>query len=150
MQLISKHKQSNTSFKMVSKDIWGNWLLWKFYIKSVKTLHQLPKWMRNPDNLIEKISSVFDSNNPEKFELTVPAEISKNYNEAFDRMKVDMRGLHAGERERFTYKTTLFLLFSIRLACIVTAFHGNLPATLMIRKGSIKNVMCLLLAIRKC
>jgi len=113
-------------------DVYGNWLLLKFYAKSVSTLHNLPKWMRNPDNLIETIGKVFDVKNPKSFELRVPSEVKSEYNDNFDAMKIEMRSLHAGERERISYKTTLLLLFAIRLLCIITAFEGNLPATLII------------------
>ena len=113
-------------------NVYGNWLLLKFYAKSVSTLHNLPKWMRNPDNLIETIGKVFDVKNPKSFELRVPSEVRSEYNDNFDAMKIEMRSLHAGERERISYKTTLLLLFAIRLLCIITAFEGNLPATLII------------------
>ena len=117
---------------MFPKDLYGNWFLFKFYVKSVKKLHQLPKWMRNPDSLIETINSVFDVKNKKPFELSVPGDVRKKYNEDFDVMKSEMRQLHAGQKERFSYKTTLILLFLIRIQCIYTAYEGNLPATLMI------------------
>ena len=45
-------------------------------------------------------------------------------------MKGEMRQLHAGEADRMSYQTTLFLLFSLRLACVYTAWLGNVRATL--------------------
>merc|ERR1719495_2852868 len=113
-------------------DFYGNWLLLRFYAKSVTTLHKLPKWMRNPDNLIETIGEAFDVKNPKSFELKVPSEVGSKYNENFDAMKNEMRSLHARDRERISYKTTLMILFAIRLLCIITAFEGYLPATLLI------------------
>ena len=113
-------------------EVTGNIKLLKFYMKSILTLHKLPKWMRNPDTLIEIISSNFDPKCPKKFELSVPSDISKQYNEDFDRMKNEMRSLHGGEREGLTYRTTLTLLFTIRLLCLVTAYQGDLVATLLL------------------
>ena len=31
---------------MRSKDLYGNWLLLRFYTESLVRLHRLPKWMR--------------------------------------------------------------------------------------------------------
>ena len=103
----------------------GNLELLKFYIKSVSTLHRLPKWLRNPDTLIETISASFDPKCPKKFELSVPSDISAKYNEDFNKMKADLRSLHAGEKEWLSYKMTLTLLFTIRLLCLVTAYQGS-------------------------
>ena len=114
------------------KDFQGNLMLWKFYIKSVSTLHKLPKWMRNPDALVETITSTFDVKNPKDFELSVPSDVSKEYNDDFEVMKSQMRSLYVGEGKKMSYKTTLMLLFTIRLVCILTAYEGNLPATLLI------------------
>ena len=114
------------------KGLIGNWLLLKFYLKSVKTLHKLPKWMRNPDSLIDTISSITDVRKPGKFELSLPADVADTYNRDFDSMKSEMRSLHAGDREMLSYKSTLLILFTIRLVCIITACQGNVPATLLI------------------
>ena len=35
----------------------------------------------------------------------------RNYNGEFDRLKADLRQLHAGEKELISYKTTLLILF---------------------------------------
>merc|ERR550517_1994755 len=43
-----------------------------------------------------------------------------------------VRQLHAGEKELISYRTTLLLLFSIRLACVFTAWQGNTTATLLL------------------
>ena len=110
----------------------GNLELLKFYLKSVSTLHRLPKWLRNPDTLIETISASFDPKCPKKFELSVPSDISAKYNEDFDKMKADLRSLHTGEREGLSYKMTLALLMILRLLCLVTAYNGQLVATLVI------------------
>ena len=88
--------------------------------------------MRNPDALVETITSKFDVKNPQDFELLVPTDVSKEYNDDFEVMKTQMRTLYAGEEKKISYKTTLMLLFIIRLACIITAFEGNLPATLLL------------------
>ena len=56
--------------------------------------------------------------------------LCRKYNGEFDRMKGEMRQLHAGEADRMSYQTTLFLLFSLRLACVYTAWLGNVRATL--------------------
>ena len=77
--------------------------------------------MRNPDTLVDTITSKFDVKNPQDFELSVPSAVSKEYNEDFEEMKTQMRTLYAGEGKKISYKTTLMLLFIIRLACILTA-----------------------------
>ena len=87
---------------------------------------------RNPDSFIEEVGSLLDIRKPEKFELSVSAKVSREYNEGFERMKAAMRKLHAGERERLSYRTTLLLLVMVRLACVVTAIRGDLPATLLL------------------
>ena len=88
--------------------------------------------IRNPDNLIEKVSSLLDVRQPEQFKLTVPADVSREYNAGFERMKTAMRNLHAGEKERLTYRTVLALLVLLRLVCVYTALTGHLTATLLL------------------
>ena len=56
-------------------------------------------------------------------------------------MKSNLRKLHSEEKEKFSYRTTLILLFAIRFLCIYTAWHGYVYATIAIRyflKGGIK------------
>ena len=127
---MREERHSAVSDIMKWSAVTGNLELLKFYLKSVSTLHRLPKWLRNPDTLIETISASFDPKCPKKFELSVPSDISTKYNEDFDKMKGDLRGLHMGEREGLSYKMTLALLMTIRLMCLVTAYHGHLAATL--------------------
>ena len=45
-------------------------------------------------------------------------------------MKGELRELHAGHGDRMSYQTTLLLLFTLRLACVYTAWLGNVRATL--------------------
>ena len=61
---------------------------------------------------------------------TPPTLLGRRYNGEFDRMKGELRELHAGEGDRMSYQTTLLLLFSLRLACVYTAWLGNVRATL--------------------
>ena len=117
---------------MRPKDLYGNWLLLKFYIESVVKLHRLPLWMRNPDEFVTVVGSLLDVEQPRPFQLSVGGEISRQYNEGFERMKVCLRRLHAGDQERLTYRTSLLLLFLLRLGCVYTAAQGNLAATLLI------------------
>ena len=88
--------------------------------------------MRNPDTLIETIADTTDIRRPSKFSLSVPKDVGDRYNKDFEEMKSKMRTLHAGDKEQLSYKSTLVILFAIRLACLFTAFEGNVPATLLI------------------
>ena len=45
---------------------------------------------------------------------------SRSYNGEFDRLKAELRKLHAAERELISYRTTLVLLF--RLVAVLTCF----------------------------
>merc|ERR1712037_297203 len=61
-----------------------------------------------------------------------PRTVARSYNGEFDRLKAELRQLHAAEKELISYRTTLILLFSVRLACVLTAWQGNTPATLLL------------------
>merc|ERR1711990_724006 len=97
-------------------------------------LHQLPQWMRNPDTLQEVVEERVAAGDGGKdgFTLKLPRAVARSYNGEFDRLKAELRQLHAGEKELISYRTTLLLLFSIRLACVFTAWQGNTPATLLL------------------
>ena len=43
--------------------------------------------------------------------LVIVYFMHRNYNGEFDRLKADLRQLHAGEKELISYKTTLLILF---------------------------------------
>ena len=43
--------------------------------------------------------------------LVIVFFMHRNYNGEFDRLKADLRQLHAGEKELISYKTTLLILF---------------------------------------
>merc|ERR1711936_1528456 len=119
--------------KMVLSYVKGNLLLFKFYLANISKLHQLPQWMRNPDTLQEVVEGkVAEVGGKERFTLKLSRTVARNYNGEFDRLKADLRQLHAGEKELITYKTTLLILFSIRLACVVTAWQGRTAATLLL------------------
>ena len=111
--------------------IQGNLMLFNFYIKNINKIRSLPSWMRNPDTL----QSVIETNvevNQTTFSLSVPSSIGKHYNDAFEKMKSDMRTLHSGENELFDYKITLILLFCIRCACVISAWYGNVMGTILL------------------
>merc|ERR1712209_130107 len=119
--------------KMVLSYVKGNLLLFKFYLANISKLHQLPQWMRNPDTLQEVVEGkVAEVGGKERFTLKLSRAVARNYNGEFDRLKADLRQLHAGEKELISYKTTLLILFSIRLACVVTAWQGRTAATLLL------------------
>merc|ERR1712156_1318136 len=119
--------------KMVLSYVKGNLLLFKFYLANISKLHQLPQWMRNPDTLQEVVEGkVAEVGGKERFTLKLSRTVARNYNGEFDRLKADLRQLHAGEKELISYKTTLLILFSIRLACVVTAWQGRTAATLLL------------------
>merc|ERR1712001_723784 len=91
--------------------------------------------MRNPDVLIQEMESKWkDQKNSgaENFSLKLPNSTANSYNEEFEHMKSEMRKLHAGEKEIFAYRTTLILLFCIRLLCILTAWHGSVMGTILL------------------
>merc|ERR1712142_595800 len=117
---------------MVNTYIRGNLLLLKFYLQSIAKVHSLPKWMRNPDTLKEVVNAKIENGELEHFTLTLPNNTAKEYNDGLENMKGEMRKLHAGEKEMFSYKTTLLLLFLLRFLCIVTAWYGNVVGTLAI------------------
>merc|ERR1719369_2244875 len=115
---------------MVYRYMQGNWLLLKFYLHSIVKVHSLPKWMRNPDTLKQVVNAKIKNGQQEHFTLSLPRSPAKEYNEGLEDMKSEMRKLHAGEKENFSYKTTLLLLFLLRFLCIVTAWQGNVIGTL--------------------
>ena len=78
------------------------------------------------------VGSLLDVENPRQFELSVGGEVGREYNQGFERMKVGLRRLHAPDRDRLSYRTSLLLLFLIRLGCIFTAAQGNLAASLVL------------------
>ena len=65
--------------------------------------------------------------------MRLPTSTAKEYNGEFENMKSEMRKLHGTENEKFSYKTTLILLFSIRILCILTAYQGNVTGTIALR-----------------
>ena len=106
-------------------------MLFNFYLKNISTIRSLPKWMRNPDTLQTIIEEKVKSTG-KCFELSLPSEIGKKYNNDFEKMKSEMRTLHGSEKEKFSYKITLILLFCIRLCCIASAWYGNVIGTLLL------------------
>lgn len=106
-------------------------MLFKFYLEHIKTIYSLPLWMRNPDELRSMIEEKVNATG-KIFELKLPSEIAKHYNDEFEKMKSEMRRLHGGEKEVLSYKITLLLLFFIRIACIVSAWHGNVIGTILL------------------
>jgi len=111
----------------------GNRLLFDFYFKNINKIKSLPKWMRNPDHLIKEMELRYNQNDNNKnsgFSLRLPTSTAKEYNGEFENMKSEMRKLHGTENEKFSYKTTLILLFSIRILCILTAYQGNVTGTI--------------------
>merc|ERR1712032_417331 len=98
----------------------GNLLLFKFYLDNIWKLHQLPQWMRNPDTLQEVVDERVAAGDGGKggFTLKLPRTVARSYNGEFDRLKSELRQLHAGERELISYRTTLLLLFRQSLSLI--------------------------------
>lgn len=117
---------------MAYRYLQGNLLLLKFYIHNIIKIHSLPKWMRNPDTLKDVVNAKIHNGQQDDFSLSLPSSTAKEYNDGLDDMKAEMRKLHVGEKENISYKTTLLLLFIIRLLCIVTAWQGNVAATLVL------------------
>merc|ERR1712233_117402 len=117
--------------RMVASYVKGSLLLFKFYLDNIWKLHQLPQWMRNPETLQEVVEERVAAGN-RGFTLKLPRTIARSYNGEFDRLKADLRQLHPPEKDFISYRTTLILLFSIRLACVFTAWQGNTPATLLL------------------
>ena len=74
-----------------------------------------------------------DNNKNSGFSLRLPTSTAKEYNGEFENMKSEMRKLHGTENEKISYKTTLILLFSIRILCILTAYQGNVTGTIALR-----------------
>ena len=74
-----------------------------------------------------------DNDKNSGFSLRLSTSTAKEYNGEFDNMKSEMRKLHGAEREKFSYKTTLILLFCIRILCVFTAFEGNVTGTIFLR-----------------
>merc|ERR1712088_1131629 len=111
----------------------GSLILFKFYLANICKLHQLPQWMRNPDTLQELVEEkVGEDENMKGFTLKLPRTVARIYNGEFDKLKSELRQLHAGEKELISYRVTLLLLFSLRLACVFTAWQGNTFATLLL------------------
>ena len=61
---------------------------------------------------------------PDKLVLTISLHI-RSYNGEFDRLKGELRQLHAGERELISYRTTLILLFRQSLSLIPYCSFSN-------------------------
>ena len=111
--------------------IQGNLMLLRFYLRNINTIRSLPIWMRNPD-IFRAVVETKLKLNQKSFSLSVPSSIGKQYNADFEDMKSKMRRLHSGENELFDYKITLFLLFCIRAMCIISAWYGNVMATVLL------------------
>ena len=106
-------------------------MLFKFYLEHIKTITSLPLWMRNPDVLRSEIEQKVNAEG-KIFELKLPSKIGKHYNNEFENMKSEMRKLHGGEKEVLSYKITLFLLFCIRIACIISSWKGDVVGTILL------------------
>ena len=109
----------------------GNLMLFNFYLKNISTIRSLPKWMRNPDTLQTIIEEKVKSTG-KCFELSLPSEIGKKYNNDFEKMKSEMRTLHGSEKEKFSYTNSglrntgnLSRLMSIMLTAESTAWMAN-------------------------
>ena len=90
--------------------------------------------MRNPDTLQEVVEERVAAGDGGKggFTLKLPRTVARcslypvltislhirSYNGEFDRLKGELRQLHAGERELISYRTTLLLLFRQSLSLI--------------------------------
>merc|ERR1711971_709490 len=109
---------------MVASYVKGNLLLFKFYLDNIWKLHQLPQWMRNPDSLQEVVEERVAAGD-EGFTLKLPRTVARSYNGEFDRLKSELRQLHAGEKELISYRTTLLLLFSIRLDSLARQYSSH-------------------------
>jgi len=105
----------------------GNLLLFKFYLDNIWKLHQLPQWMRNPDTLQEVVEERVASGDGGEggFTLKLPRTVARSYNGEFDRLKSELRQLHAGERELISYRTTLIILFRQSLSLIPYCSFSN-------------------------
>ena len=81
------------------------------------------QWMRNPDTLQEVVEERVAAGDG-GFTLKLPRTVarcnpyncsfkveSRSYNGEFDRLKAELRQLHAAEKELISYRTTLILLF---------------------------------------
>merc|ERR1719433_1274682 len=110
----------------------GNYLLFDFYLKNFNKIKSLPQWMRNPNHLIKEMDLHYDITKKKNFgfSLRLPSSTSKEYNGDFENLKSEMRKLHAMDQEKISYKTTLIVLFCIRILCIMTAYHGNVTGTI--------------------
>merc|ERR1712233_101549 len=85
--------------RMVASYVKGSLLLFKFYLDNIWKLHQLPQWMRNPDTLQEVVEEKVAAAGDEGFTLKLPRTVARSYNSEFDRMKAELRQLHAAEKE---------------------------------------------------
>lgn len=111
----------------------GTHLLLTFYWRNLFLLHSLPKWLRNPDTLQDVVKDrLKELGKSATFSLSLDNTAAKKYNREFDNIKTEMRRLHGGDTELISYKGTLLILFSLRLVCIVSAWQGNLPLTLLL------------------
>lgn len=128
----------------------GLGLLFSFYFEHIPTLRSLPSWLRNPqacDSLIqEKVrrreiqhrppaitsdtsAATTTSTAPTPIVLSLPNGPRHKYNRGINTLAARLRQLHPGSR-RMDYKTTMLLLFAVRMLTVFAAFAtGDIATT---------------------
>ena len=119
----------------------GLGLLFSFYFEHIPTLRLLPAWLRNPqacDSLIQDIvHRRTDSDHltnplstaPAPIVLSLPNGPRHKYNRGIDTLAARLRKLHPGPH-RMDYKTTMLLLFAVRMLTVLAAFAtGDIATT---------------------
>ena len=119
-------------------------LLWT-WVRQVGIVVELPLWLRSPEGLHNQLVQHSRDSPGRPFSLSLPARHARLFNDNIAISKRRLRSLHAGlpsatesekdvsgsSRGGIGYQTQLALLFAVRLGMIVSAWYGNVGATLL-------------------
>lgn len=121
----------------------GTLTLLRVWAQQVAVVYSLPGWLRSPDDLHNTL--VAKGLTAQRFQLSLSRAAAVAFNDRINGAKRVLRGLHksgAVQNEAHDvagsaagglgYRTQLVLLYAVRLAMVVTAWHNRLDLTLAV------------------
>ena len=103
----------------------GLWMLAEFYIFSVKKIHALPKWIRNPNTLAKIVDE------KEEVLLSVETEAEESYLRGSKMIEENMRTLHCEKVGLLSFQTTLRVLVFLRILVLVLLLKNHLTLAIL-------------------
>ena len=95
-------------------------MLTEFYVFSVKKIHTLPKWIRNPNTLAKIVDE------KEEVLLSVETEAEISYLRGSKMIEENMRKLHCEKVGLLSFQTTLRVLVFLRILVLVLLLKNQL------------------------